>query len=720
MAAWRSGPQWPWELMDSRSVIAEMSTASLYSPYAAKAFAVLAKLAYCGDTAGMFSSVAYSCGSSAIPGYASACQKAGFVVEPGSVRQIMIEDQGYPDAIFAYMGKVSSVPFNHFEAARPDVLDGCVIALRGSINHWSNDLRSTQAELVGLGGGLSGDMCQGCGVHEGYLAVWRKIKAKIDYDLAWLGCGPGSRLYLTGHGSGGAVAILAMYELKMAGYDVQGGYVFEAPRAGNDTFAERFASQLGEPGLVFRVTHAKDISPRWPRRTSEHRWRHVGYQVYYPSGDDEKYSICDEYSGEGCGIDALARTELTQDDTCPHPLADEGNFCTFGNQAASCFGGVGFEWQELDEPNPPSTMSTTLNPAGVAEVAGGIYGSPTDDPRPRGAYPDPVAHKADFVGTSQVPYDEGLAKAFAALSKLSFCGPTSGLYAAVPNTCGPACEQAGIAVVPGSVHFFEASDREVPNAIFGYVARFGATSTTLGVSSAGTAQGGCLIVFRGMGNKANEVSESESELIEIDAANSFRNNQEEMVSIDPASATCKGCKVHRGYFHVWQKLRAALGEQLGLTGCRASQGVHVTGFSVGGAVATLAMLELRREGFTVLPSYTFEAPRVGNEAFAKNVQDVGISLFRITHGKDRIPRTPRSDLGFMHAGQEVHYVRKGNSSYEHKLCPFNSTKCGVEEVPRQELSASEYHCANPLAPFKDMCDFRNRTSACITGMSIAS
>mmetsp|Transcript_7685 Transcript_7685/g.20690 ORF Transcript_7685/g.20690 Transcript_7685/m.20690 type:complete len:823 (+) Transcript_7685:109-2577(+) len=718
LVTWRSGPRLPWQVMDSGSVITKMTTASLYSPYAAKAFAVLAKLAYCGDAAGMFSSVAFSCGSSAIPGYASACQKAGFVVEPGSVRMIQVEDQGYPDAIFAYMGKVSSVPFNHFEAARPDVLDGCVLAFRGSIDHWSNDLRTTEEDLVSFEGGPAGDFCEGCGVHKGFLQVWRKIASKVDYDLAWLGCQPGSRLYLTGHGTGGAVAVLAMYELKMMGYDVQGGYIFEAPRAGNITFTERFATQLGEPGLVFRITHSKDISPRWPRHTTEKAWKHVGYQVYYPEEDEEQYTICDDYSLEGCGIDAIARAELTQDDTCPHPLAHEGNFCTFGNQAATCYGGVGLEWRELDEPFPQTTASTTQK--GVMEIAGSNYDSPTVNPRPRGAFMDPTAHEADFAGTSAVPYNGGLAKAFAALSKLSFCGPAPGLYASVQMTCGPACEEAGLAVVPGSVRFFGAADREVPHAIFGYVARLGAIGRLPGTTYSRTVEDSCIIVFRGTDNKANEVSDTESELIEIDAANSFRNMQEEMVNIDPASAACKGCKVHRGYFRVWRMLRQDLGKQLGEVGCRASKGVHVTGFSMGGAVATLAMLELRREGFTVLPSYTFEAPRTGNKAFAKTVQDVGISLFRITHSKDRIPRTPRSDLGFMHAGQEVHYSN-ATGSYKYELCTFNSTvSCGVGKLPREELSASRYHCPSPLAPFQDMCDFKNHTSACLTGESIAT
>lgn len=700
LVSWRSSPKWPWQVIDSGSVIAEMTTASLYSPYAAKAFAVLSKLAYCGDAAGMFSSVAFSCGSSVIPGYASACQKAGFVVEPGTVRLIQVEDHGYPDAIFAYLGKVQSVPFNHFEAARPDVQDGCVLAFRGAVDHWSNDMRTTEDDLVSFEGGPAGTFCEGCGVHKGFLHVWREIATKVDFELAWLGCQPGSRLYFTGHGTGGAVATLAMYELKMMGYDVQGGYIFEAPRAGNVTFTERFANQMGDAGLVFRITHRNDISPRWPRHTEEKTWKHVGYQVYYPSEDEEEYTICDDYSFEGCGIDAVARAELTQDDTCPHPLAHEGNFCSFGNPAATCYGGVGFEWRELHELAPPTTPTTTLGASPVVKVAEAGSAGP------------------DLSLAASADYDEGLAKAFAALSKLSFCGPTAGLYSSVQGTCGPACEEAGLAVVPGSVHFLGAADRDVSHAIFGYVARLGVTSMDAGMTYSRTLEDSCVVVLRGADSKANEVSDMENDLVEIDAANAFRNMQEEMVHIDNASAACKGCRVHRGYFRVWNLLRQDLSKQLSAVGCRASKGVHVTGFSMGGAVATLAMLELRRQGFTVLPSYTFEAPRTGNEAFAKAVQEWGIPLFRITHNKDRIPRTPRSDLGFMHAGREVHYSNS-NGTYTYELCKFDSGAwCGVQKLPREELSASRHHCPNPLAPNQDMCDFRNKTGACLTGESI--
>ena len=60
----------------------------------------------------------------------------------------------------------------------------------------------------------------------GYAFVWSKMKQVLLDELFSIGCGPSTPLYLTGHGSGAAVATLAMFDLATAeGYKVEGSYM---------------------------------------------------------------------------------------------------------------------------------------------------------------------------------------------------------------------------------------------------------------------------------------------------------------------------------------------------------------------------------------------------------------------------------------------------------------------------------------------------------------
>ena len=92
------------------------------------------------------------------------------------------------------------------------------------------------------------------------------------------------------------------------------------------------------------------------------------------------------------------------------------------------------------------------------------------------------------------------------------------------------------------------------------------------------------------------------------------------VQVDPPAHSfpgCEGCSVHAGFLLIWETLEADIKSTLSEYGCgpTSSQGLVVTGHSLGAASAHLAMYALHHAGFRIAEAYTFESPRSGNKAF---------------------------------------------------------------------------------------------------------
>merc|ERR1712136_230424 len=80
------------------------------------------------------------------------------------------------------------------------------------------------------------------------------------------------------------------------------------------------------------------------------------------------------------------------------------------------------------------------------------------------------------------------------------------------------------------------------------------------------------------------------------------------------------------------------------------------GHSMGAAVAHLAMYTLHQLGFHITEAYTFESPRVGNQAYVDAFED----LF--------LDRIPMYRLGYVHVRQEVFYNETTSGVEFHKIC----------------------------------------------------
>lgn len=98
-------------------------------------------------------------------------------------------------------------------------------------------------------------------------------------------------------------------------------------------------------------------------------------------------------------------------------------------------------------------------------------------------------------------------------------------------------------------------------------------------------------------------------------------------------------KIHKGFNDAldsgWAKIAAeisALSEDKSLP-------IWVTGHSLGGALATLAAVRLKSDGFTMAPLYTYGAPPVGNHEFCERVEACfPDTYFRVSIDEDMVPR----------------------------------------------------------------------------------
>ena len=86
--------------------------------------------------------------------------------------------------------------------------------------------------------------------------------------------------------------------------------------------------------------------------------------------------------------------------------------------------------------------------------------------------------------------------------------------------------------------------------------------------------------------------------------------------------------------------------------------VLITGHSLGGALATLCLLDLRLTldaKLSFAPLYIYGAPRVGNAPFATYSASVGVPIFRVVHHRDPVPHIPFKTWGYVHPPREVFY-----------------------------------------------------------------
>ncbi|KAI9497258.1 catalysis At the Interface: the anatomy of A conformational change in A triglyceride lipase [Zychaea mexicana] len=147
-----------------------------------------------------------------------------------------------------------------------------------------------------------------------------------------------------------------------------------------------------------------------------------------------------------------------------------------------------------------------------------------------------------------------------------------------------------------------------------------------------------------------------------------------------------GARVHAGFYNSYQDVQSRLMSLVqSQVSSHSGYAVHITGHSLGGALALFHALDLYENGVTNVRLITQGQPRVGNTAFANYVIDTGIPYMRAVNQRDVVPHIP--DLGFTHSGEEF----------------WESTGLfgGVQVCPN---GIETDDCANSIAPFTSFTD----------------
>lgn len=110
-------------------------------------------------------------------------------------------------------------------------------------------------------------------------------------------------------------------------------------------------------------------------------------------------------------------------------------------------------------------------------------------------------------------------------------------------------------------------------------------------------------------------------------------------------------KVHGGYLEAVMDALPAVRSFVAQQRAR-GVGIYFTGHSLGGVLATLAGSLI-----DVGATYTFGAPRCGNEAFAKLLEDRRV--YRVVFGFDIAPSYPHRKLRYRHGGERWQLSRSG-------------------------------------------------------------
>ncbi|XP_046858557.1 lipase-like [Xenia sp. Carnegie-2017] len=137
----------------------------------------------------------------------------------------------------------------------------------------------------------------------------------------------------------------------------------------------------------------------------------------------------------------------------------------------------------------------------------------------------------------------------------------------------------------------------------------------------------------------------------------FRNIQ----TLKKSYSGCQDCKIHSGFLKSYSPLKDEMLRKVNTLYQEHPKKILVTGHSLGGAMATLAAVDLVNAGYPV-NLITFGAPRVGNKEFAQYVDRIvkGINL-RVTYKNDIVTVIPNK--GYRHAGQELHCIDHNKFHY---------------------------------------------------------
>jgi len=276
------------------------------------------------------------------------------------------------------------------------------------------------------------------------------------------------------------------------------------------------------------------------------------------------------------------------------------------------------------------------------------------------------------LGLSEHQFDLTEAQKFASVASSVYCDDTVQLS----NWSCAACADSKTRLTPGKIKIVDGGYRGDTRVLIGKIQD----------------DKGCVIAWRGTVNWVNMMEDIE------------------FWEVSPSTFDdCEGCKVHRGFYHMWQLVSKEVFGALEEVGCGSdtadSQNLYVTGHSMGAAVVQLAMIDLDKAGYAIKKLYAFEPPRVGNQEFADAFQDrfKKAVVFRMSHNRDPVVHLPPWHLWYTHIAPEVFFDQHGHVTVCEKA---ENRTCADQfiDTPWMLVAYRGDHCATPLLPNGNMCN----------------
>lgn len=156
---------------------------------------------------------------------------------------------------------------------------------------------------------------------------------------------------------------------------------------------------------------------------------------------------------------------------------------------------------------------------------------------------------------------------------------------------------------------------------------------------------------------------------------------------------CGGCQVHEGFYNGYAEVSATVKDQVQLIfdKYRSATLIYVTGHSLGGAIATVAALDLKATFGKVSEFYSYGEPRVGNVAFATYF-DSQIPVHRVIHYADIVPHVPPYGLNYTHGGAQYWYDEEMQI---YRICTAEDNTC-ANSLPETALNIKDHQLSTYL------------------------
>lgn len=120
---------------------------------------------------------------------------------------------------------------------------------------------------------------------------------------------------------------------------------------------------------------------------------------------------------------------------------------------------------------------------------------------------------------------------------------------------------------------------------------------------------------------------------------------------------CLRCEIHAGFYADYTAVEAAVNSKVqSLLSKYPTAKLVATGHSLGGALATIAAMELKRIHSNLeVEIHHYGGPRIGNVHLAKHLNNKINDIYRVVHHKDIVPHLPPDlpEFEYHHAAYEI-------------------------------------------------------------------